>query len=80
MCSLLQEFIQTKGYPSWTNVTCVREGSETPLFKQNFTDWLNKGEVTTPLKVEKKAAGEYSGMLQWQSSDPDYLCSSKGEI
>ena len=54
---VVQEFIQTKGYPSWTNVTCVREGAETPLFKQNFTNWMNKGEVTNPFKFEKKVSG-----------------------
>lgn len=32
----------------------VREGAETPLFKQNFTDWLNKGEVTGLPRYEKK--------------------------
>ena len=32
----------------------VREGAETPLFKQNFTDWLNKGEITGLPKYEKK--------------------------
>ena len=51
---LLQEFISQKGYPGWTQVTMVREGAETPLFKQNFTDWLNKGEVTGLPKYEKK--------------------------
>ena len=32
----------------------MREGAETPLFKQNFTDWLNKGEITGLPKYEKK--------------------------
>lgn len=32
----------------------VREGAETPLFKQNFTDWLNKGEITGLPTYEKK--------------------------
>lgn len=54
---MLQEFIQTKGYPSWTNVTCVREGAETPLFKQNFSNWLNKGETTTLVKTPTRTAG-----------------------
>lgn len=44
------DFIQTKGYPKWTNVTCVRDGSETPLFKQNFINWLNKDETTSLVK------------------------------
>ena len=39
-----QDFIARKGYPNWTNVTQVLEGAETPLFKQNFSDWLNKDE------------------------------------
>lgn len=52
------EFISQKGYPGWTQVTMVREGAETPLFKQNFTDWLNKGEVTGLPKYEKKAVRE----------------------
>ncbi|XP_065886890.1 gelsolin, cytoplasmic-like [Dysidea avara] len=38
------DFITKKGYPNWTNVTQVLEGAETPLFKQNFVDWLNKDE------------------------------------
>lgn len=54
----MQEFIQTKGYPSWTNVTCVREGAETPLFKQNFVNWVTKGETTSLVKTQKKIAGE----------------------
>ena len=41
-----QDFIQQKKYPNWTHVTTVREGSETPLFKQNFTNWVSKSEVT----------------------------------
>ena len=45
-----QDFIQKKGYPNWTNVTCVREGAETPLFKQNFSNWLNKDETTSLIK------------------------------
>ena len=47
-----------KGYPSWTNVTCVREGAEIPLFKQNFTNWLNKNETTSLIKSPtNKSAG-----------------------
>ena len=53
---LLKDFIQQKGYPNWTNVTCVREGAETPLFKQNFSNWLNKDETRSPLK-QKAAIG-----------------------
>ena len=52
----MQEFIQTKGYPTWTNVTCVREGAETPLFKQNFTNWMNKDETTDIIKSKKRTA------------------------
>ena len=44
LCHCKQDFIQRKGYPNWTNVTQVLEGAETPLFKQNFSDWLNKDE------------------------------------
>ena len=42
-----QDFIQQKNYPKWTHVTTVREGAETPLFKQNFTKWVGKDEVTS---------------------------------
>jgi hypothetical protein len=35
----------------------VREGAETPLFKQNFSNWLNKGETTSLVKTGTKAAG-----------------------
>lgn len=52
-----QDFIQQKRYPNWTPVTCVREGAETPLFKQNFSDWLNRGEVTTFVGDKPKAVG-----------------------
>jgi len=38
-------------------VTCVREGAETPLFKQNFTDWLNKDETTPLIKPKKVSVG-----------------------
>lgn len=41
-----QDFIQQKKYPNWTHVTTVREDAETPLFKQNFTNWIGKDEVT----------------------------------
>ena len=54
--SISQDFITQKGYPNWTNVTCVREGAETPLFKQNFSNWLNKDETRSPLQ-QKVAAG-----------------------
>lgn len=40
----------------------VREGAETPLFKQNFTDWLNKGEITGLPVYEKK--GELCGVVR----------------
>ena len=38
-------------------MTCVREGAETPLFKQNFTDWLNKDETTSLIKPKKVSVG-----------------------
>ena len=38
-------------------MTCVREGAETPLFKQNFTDWLNKDETTPLIKPKKVSVG-----------------------
>ena len=31
-------------------MTCVSEGAETPLFKQNFSNWLNKDETTSLVK------------------------------
>ena len=52
-----QDFIEKKGYPHWTNVTCVHEGAETPLFKQNFSNWLNKYETTTPVTPTFKTGG-----------------------
>ena len=47
---MLQDLIEKKGYPSWTNVTCLREGTETPLFKQNFANWVDKNETTSLVK------------------------------
>jgi hypothetical protein len=41
------DFIQQKKYPNWTHVTTVREGAETPLFKQNFSKWIGKNETTS---------------------------------
>ena len=38
-------------------MTCIREGSETPLFKQNFTNWLNKDETTSLVKPKKISTG-----------------------
>lgn len=37
--AFLQEFIEKKGYPNWTQVTRVIEGGETPIFKQFFSNW-----------------------------------------
>jgi hypothetical protein len=54
---MFQEFIQDKRYPKWTNVTCVREGAETPLFKQNFSNWLNKDETTSLIKKRTRSSG-----------------------
>eukprot|EP00731_Ephydatia_muelleri_P020263 Em0012g1088a len=45
------DFVQTKGYPSWTAVTSVLEGSENFLFKQNFSDWVSKEETPVPQKA-----------------------------
>jgi len=36
---LATDFIKSKNYPTWTPVTRVVEGGETPLFKQNFSAW-----------------------------------------
>ncbi len=55
-----RDFIQTKGYQQWCNVTTVKEGCETPLFKQNFTNWLNVDETTTLVKAQRKPGRELS--------------------
>ena len=60
---LVQDFIEQKGYPHWTNVTCVHEGAETPLFKQNFSNWLNKYETTTPVTPKFKAGGKLTAVI-----------------
>lgn len=52
-------FIQTKGYKQWCNVTTVKEGTETPLFKQNFSNWLNKGETTSIVKPKRAPGREW---------------------
>ena len=51
---LSQDFIQTKGYPSWTIVTSVLEGAEHFTFKQNFSDWVNKEEVPAPVVAKPR--------------------------
>lgn len=52
------DFIQQKKYPNWTHVTTVREDAETPLFKQNFTNWIGKNEVTTLPTARTSAAAK----------------------
>ena len=67
----MQDFIQQKNYTNWTNVTCVLEGAETPLFKQNFTDWLNKDETTSLIKPKKISVGGGWGKGR---SNAKFLC------
>ena len=35
-------FLRSKGYPDYTQVVMVKQGSETPAFKQCFIDWPMK--------------------------------------
>ena len=39
-------------------MTTVREDAETPLFKQNFTNWIGKNEVTTLPTARTSAAAK----------------------
>ena len=39
-------------------MTSVREGAETPLFKQNFSNWRSKDETTSLLKDTRVAPSE----------------------
>ncbi len=57
-----RDFIQTKGYKQWCSVTTVKEGTETPLFKQNFSDWLNKGETTSLIRKKRAPGRKYTHM------------------
>ena len=36
------DFLKTKGYPNWTQITRIVEDGETPLFKQCFFQWPEK--------------------------------------
>jgi hypothetical protein len=36
-------YLRSKKYPDFTQVTMVTQGSEIPLFKQMFVDWPQKG-------------------------------------
>ncbi len=42
----------------WTNVSCMHESCETPIFKQNFTNWKDKEASATPI-FEKEYEGVY---------------------
>ena len=52
------KFITEKGYPNYTPVTMVKEGTETQVFKQNFSNWLNKGEITGIRTYQQKQVKE----------------------
>ena len=54
--SQLQEFINKKGYPNWTQVTRVVEGGETPIFKQFFSGWRDEGEQVGMGKVFRQGS------------------------
>ncbi len=60
-----KEFIQTKGYPQWCNISTLKEGCETPLFKQNFSNWLNKDETTSIVKARRTPGRKHT--LMWLS-------------
>ena len=40
-------YLRSKKYPDYTQVTMVTQGSEIPLFKQLFVNWPQKGLNTT---------------------------------
>ncbi|KAI4894107.1 hypothetical protein NFI96_020169, partial [Prochilodus magdalenae] len=46
-----QDFIKEKKYSSKTQVQVLPAGSETALFKQFFSDWLDKDQTTGPTKA-----------------------------
>ncbi len=56
------DFIKTKNYEQWCSVTTVKEGAETPLFKQNFSNWLNKDETTSLVKKSRAPGRKYTHM------------------
>ncbi len=58
-----RDFIQSKSYKQWCSVTTVKEGTETPLFKQNFNDWLNKDETTSLVK-KRQAPGRKKYLMK----------------
>jgi len=63
---IAQSFIDKFKYPSFTPITRVVEGGETPLFKEKFTNWVSKEKPTAPgtpkiAKVEQKKV-DYKGL------------------
>lgn len=67
--SKAQQFIQSKNYPSWTQVQRVVEGAEPSAFKQYFQTWKSAneqytrlirsaGEEKQPTRLEQKSGGE----------------------
>jgi hypothetical protein len=76
-------FVSSKGYPDWTQVSMVKEGCETPLFKQNFSNWLNKGESTgLPVAKSKGPRAEQpkfdAGQLHQQQTRESEKCVDDG--
>lgn len=43
------EFLQSKKYPTWTQVHRIVEGAETAVFKQYFSTWRDRGAQHTRL-------------------------------
>lgn len=62
-----QQFLTSKNYPAWTQVTRVVEGAEPSAFQQYFKTWKGTGEIHTrlirsmnvkpPTKLENKSQG-----------------------
>lgn len=73
-----QQFIEDKGYPSWTPLCRVVEGAEDNLFTSCFANWPSKNTkpfkpiqevIQTPSQIKKQAEMDLSSLHKAQNKD-----------
>lgn len=73
-----QQFIEDKGYPSWTPLCRVVEGAEDNLFTSCFNDWPRKNlsknvpvqeVIQTPSQIKKQSEMDLSSLHKAQNRD-----------